>query len=93
MSCLHLHLATQAPVVGDGLTAEVGRFGGQDLPTTFEHLALAHGAGTTATAGTGQEDLGSLRVLSRVLPASTSMVFSPLMEIFTRPLGESLALA
>ena len=38
---LHLHLATQTPVVLDLLTAEVRYFGGQNLAATFHNLAFA----------------------------------------------------
>ena len=41
----------------------------------------------------GRKIFASLRVLNSVPPAATSSVFSPLMVTFTRPLGESFALA
>ena len=55
---LDLHLATEAPVVGDFLAGEVGFFRREDGSATGRDLATALHAGATSTTGGGQEHAG-----------------------------------
>ncbi len=51
-----LDLASEAPVFAGFLAGQVVHFGRQDIAATFEYLAPAHGAGTAATTGRGEEN-------------------------------------
>ena len=54
---LHLHLATQTPMLLGHLTVDETRLGGKQLTAALHHLALTHTAGTTTTASRGEENL------------------------------------
>ena len=54
---LDLHLAAEAPVVGDLLAGEEADLRGEDASAALEHLALALAAVALAAAGRRKEDL------------------------------------